>query len=60
MNRAGVGAKFGVAFMDLSAAYDSIDRNLLFAKLKHRGMSDHSINTLNEAPVPKHHMHCEV
>jgi hypothetical protein len=24
MNRAGVGTKFGVAFMDLSAAYDSI------------------------------------
>jgi hypothetical protein len=46
MNRAGVGVKFGVAFMDLSAAYDSIDRNLLFAKLKHMGMSDHSINTL--------------
>jgi hypothetical protein len=32
--------------MDLSAAYDSIDRNLLFAKLKRMGMSDHSINTL--------------
>jgi hypothetical protein len=46
MNRAGVGVKFGVAFMDLSAAYDSIDRNLLFTKLKHMGMSDHSINTL--------------
>jgi hypothetical protein len=46
MNRASVGTKFGVAFMDLSAAYDSIDRDLLFAKLKHRGMSDHSINTL--------------
>jgi hypothetical protein len=44
--------------MDLSAAYDSIDRDLLFAKLKHRGMSDHSINTLKH-PVPKHHMHCE-
>ncbi len=42
MNRAGVGTKFGVAFMDLSAAYDSIDRNLLFAKLKRMGMSDHS------------------
>jgi hypothetical protein len=46
MNRAGVGMKFGVAFMDLSAAYDSIDRNLLFTKLKRMGMSDHSINTL--------------
>jgi hypothetical protein len=46
MNRAGVGVKFGVAFMDLSAAYDSIDRNLLFAKLKRMGMSDHFINTL--------------
>jgi hypothetical protein len=45
MNRAGVGMKFEVAFMDLSAAY-SIDRDLLFAKLKDRGMSDHSINTL--------------
>jgi hypothetical protein len=46
MNRAGVGTKFGVfgvAFMDLSVAYDSIDRDLPylpFAKLKHRGMSD--------------------
>ncbi len=47
MNRAGVGTKFGVAFMDLSAAaYDSIDHDLLFAKLKHRRMSDQSINTL--------------
>ncbi len=47
MNRAGVGTKFGVAFMDLSAAHDSIDRDLLFAKLKRiLGMSDHSINTL--------------
>jgi hypothetical protein len=46
MNRAGVGTEFGVAFMDLSAAYDSIDRDLLLTKLKHRGMSDHSINTL--------------
>jgi hypothetical protein len=45
MNSAGVGTKFGVAFMDLSAVYDSIDRDLLFAKLKCRGMSDHSINT---------------
>ena len=63
MNRAGVSTKytkFGVAFMDLSAAYDSIDRDLLFAKLKHRGMSDHSIKQHPEAPVPKHHMHCEV
>jgi hypothetical protein len=32
--------------MDLSAAYDSIDRDLLFAKLKRIGMSDPSINTL--------------
>jgi hypothetical protein len=46
MNKAGVGMKFGVAFMDLSAAYDSIDRNLLFAKLKRMGMSHHTINTL--------------
>ncbi len=28
MNRAGVGIKFGVAFMELSAAYDSIDQNM--------------------------------
>jgi hypothetical protein len=34
--------------MDLSAAYDSIDRDLLFAKLKRIGMSDHSINTLSK------------
>jgi hypothetical protein len=43
MQRAGVGSKFGVAFMDLSAAYD---RNLVFKKLKQLGMSDHSIRTL--------------
>ncbi len=60
-NRAGAGTKFGVAFIDLSAAYDSIDRDLLFAKLKHRGMSDHSINTLLKHLYQiKHHMHCEV
>jgi hypothetical protein len=35
MNRADVGMKFGVAVMDMSAAYDSIDRNLLFTNLKH-------------------------
>lgn len=46
MQRAGVGSKFGVAFMDLSAAYDSIDRGLLFRKLRHLGMSTHSISTL--------------
>jgi hypothetical protein len=46
MQRAGVGSSFGVAFMDLSAAYDSIDRNLLFKKLRQLGMSDHSIRTL--------------
>jgi hypothetical protein len=50
MNRAGVGTKFGVSFMDLSAAYDSINRDPLFAKLKHRGMSDHSIDQHPEAP----------
>ncbi len=32
--------------MALSAAYDSIDHNLLFAKLKRMGMLEHSINTL--------------
>ncbi len=48
MNRAGVGMKFGVAFMDMPAAYNSIDRNMLFAELKRMGMSDHSINTLKQ------------
>ncbi len=58
MNKAGVGMQFGVAFMDLSAAYDSIDRNLLFAKLKRMGMSDHSIIKQHpEASVSRHHMH---
>ena len=46
MRKAKKGAKFAVAFMDLSGAYDSIDRNLLFAKLTQMGMSAHSIQML--------------
>jgi hypothetical protein len=46
--------------MDLSAAYDSIDRDLLFAKLKRIGMSDHSINTLKHLYQNTTCMHCEV
>ena len=34
------------AFMDLSGAYDSVDRNLLFTKLEGLGMAAHSISTL--------------
>jgi hypothetical protein len=64
MNRAGVGTKSGVAFIFnldlLSAAYDSIDRDLLFAKLKHIGMSDHSINTLKHLYQSTTVMHREV
>ncbi len=46
MHKAGRGDRFAVAFMDLSGAYDSIDRNRLFHKLKQLGMSDQSISTL--------------
>ncbi len=41
-----VGGNFCAAFMDLSGAYDSVDRNLMFAKLEGLGMAAHSINTL--------------
>ena len=37
MRKAKVGKKFGVAFMDLSGAYDNIDRKLLFKKLRTLG-----------------------
>ena len=46
MRRAKVGGKFCIAFMDLSGAYDSIDRDLLFSKLGGLGMAAHSIDTL--------------
>lgn len=46
MNKAGLLEKFGVAFMDLSGAYDSVDRNLLFQKLTILGMSENSVNIL--------------
>jgi hypothetical protein len=46
MQRAGQGNKFGAAFMDLSGAYDSVDRNLLFIKLQSLGMSQHTLGTL--------------
>jgi hypothetical protein len=38
-----------VAFMDLSGAYDSIDRKLLFWKLQHQlGIADHTSDTLRD------------
>jgi hypothetical protein len=47
MQKAGQGNIFGVAFMDLSGAYDSICRDLLFEKLKNIvGLSDHTLHTL--------------
>jgi hypothetical protein len=47
MRKAKYGKLFATAFMDLSGAYDSIDRNLLFHKLqKHIGLSDHTLSTL--------------
>ncbi len=46
MHKADKGNRFAVAFMDLSGAYDSIDRERLFHKLKHLGMSDPTISTL--------------
>jgi hypothetical protein len=53
MQKAGEGNIFGVAFMDLSGAYDSICRDMLFEKLKSLvGLSDHTLRTLSAAPVP--------
>jgi exonuclease III len=46
MKNAKVGGKFCAAFMDLSGAYDSVDRSLLFAKLEGLGMAAHTVNTL--------------
>jgi hypothetical protein len=46
MRKAKVGGTFCAAFMDLSGAYDSVDRNLLFTKLEGLGMAAHSISTL--------------
>jgi hypothetical protein len=38
---------FAVAFMDLSGAYDSVDRELLFWKLEHQlGVAAHTLQTL--------------
>ena len=38
---------FAVAFMDLSGAYDSVDRGLLFWKLEHQlGVAAHTLQTL--------------
>ncbi len=39
----------------LSEAYDSVDRNLLFAKLEGLGMDAHSISTLRSL----YEVHCE-
>ena len=47
MHKAGKGQIFAVAFMDLSGAYDSVCRELMFEKLqKQVGLSDHSLATL--------------
>ena len=46
MRRAKLGKKFGAAFMDLSGAYDSIDRTLLFTKLRNLGMAEHTVALL--------------
>jgi hypothetical protein len=38
---------FAVAFMDLSGAYDSIERKLLFSKLEHQlGIADHTLDIM--------------
>jgi hypothetical protein len=40
---------FAVAFMDLSGAYDSVDRELLFWKLEHQlGVAAHTLRTLRD------------
>ena len=40
---------FAVAFMDLSGAYDSVDRELLFWKLEHQlGVAEHTLATLRD------------
>lgn len=46
MQKADKGDRFAVAFMDLSGAYDSIDRHLLFSKLEQLGMSPDSVAVL--------------
>jgi hypothetical protein len=46
LQRGQQGGKFAVAFMDLSGAYDSVDRDLLFHKLHNLGMSDRSLGLL--------------
>jgi hypothetical protein len=49
MRKAKLGDKFAVAFMDLSGAYDSINRELLFEKLaKKVGLADHTLGTLRD------------
>jgi len=48
MVKAGSMQKFAVAFMDLSGAYDSVDRELLFRKLLLLGMSEHSVSILRD------------
>ena len=47
MRRAKLGKLFAVAFMDLSGAYDSVDRTLLFRKLRQQvGLAEHTVSLL--------------
>ena len=46
MHKAKLGSIFGAAFMDLSGAYDSIDRTVLFQKLHNLNVSQHTIQLL--------------
>ena len=49
---------FAVAFMDLSGAYDSVDRELLFWKLEHQlGIATHTLATLRD--LLRHRLHCQ-
>jgi hypothetical protein len=46
MHRAKQGCIFGVAFMDLSGAYDSVNRERMFDKLHRIGVADHTLKLL--------------
>jgi hypothetical protein len=55
MQRGKEGKIFGAAFMDLSGAYDSVDRELLFQKLKHKiGIAEHTLALLRSLYTNNH------
>jgi hypothetical protein len=51
---------FAVAFVDLSGAYDSIDRKLLFWKLEHQlGIADHTLDILRNLYRLRDRLRCQ-